>query len=313
MKRHAAIVFSMCALLLASMAGAGYCRTWHLNPGGTGDAPSVQAAFDSVSAGDTILFSQGSYIQHALCDSVQGLTLLSEGGPGSAVFQAEAGHGIMAFAWCTHIKIDGLAFLDSDAGIGFYSCSYVDIQKTSFKNVGTAYANGSAIAFQRCDDITIENSTIAASYLGLAFDEVNSGISIRGNTFVGSSLAGVSFNTSFGVTIENNLVCGGYYGLEGVPLAPTITCNDVFGNTSNYALMGVPDPTGTNGNISVDPQFCAADPIQSRNYFLQSDSPCAPGNHPQGYSCGLIGAFSVGCSTVSIERKTWSGIKAMYR
>ena len=49
------------------------------------------------------------------------------------------------------------------------------------------------------------------------------------------------------------------------------------------------------------------------NYYLQSDSPCALGNQPDGIDCGLIGPLPVGCGPVTIETRTWGSIKAMYR
>jgi hypothetical protein len=53
--------------------------------------------------------------------------------------------------------------------------------------------------------------------------------------------------------------------------------------------------------------------VRSLNFTLQEDSPCAPGRHPDGVSCGTIGALQVGCGTVLVKARTWSQIKAMYR
>jgi hypothetical protein len=66
-----------------------------------------------------------------------------------------------------------------------------------------------------------------------------------------------------------------------------------------------------NGNISMDPEYCGVD--DSGNYFLQSDSPCAPGNHPDGRDCGLIGAKPVNCEKVGVERSTWGSIKNRFK
>jgi predicted outer membrane repeat protein len=49
---------------------------------------------------------------------------------------------------------------------------------------------------------------------------------------------------------------------------------------------------GVNGNFSAWPLFCN----EVRGDFrLPPESPCAPGNHPDGHECGLIGALGVGC------------------
>lgn len=39
-----------------------WARTWYVNPDGTGDAPTIQAAVDSAGSGDTILLADGVYV-----------------------------------------------------------------------------------------------------------------------------------------------------------------------------------------------------------------------------------------------------------
>ena len=69
----------------------------------------------------------------------------------------------------------------------------------------------------------------------------------------------------------------------------------MYGNVGgNY--IGLPDQTGTNGNFSADPIFCDT---LSANYTLNAASPCLAGNHPNGSSCGLIGALGVGCEIIA--------------
>jgi polymorphic membrane protein len=96
---------------------------------------------------------------------------------------------------------------------------------------------------------------------------------------------------------------------QGCSGEATWSCSDLFGNAQGDAICG----TDSGGNFTSDPQFCAADPIGTQNVLIQSDSPCAPGNHPQGQPCGLIGAAPVGCGTVSAQRTTWSRFKSLYR
>ena len=66
---------------------------------------------------------------------------------------------------------------------------------------------------------------------------------------------------------------------------------------------------GSLGNISAAPQFCAGDPGSEKFWAIQSDSPCAPAQS----SCGLIGAWDIGCNTTGTVRQTWGGLKADYR
>jgi len=91
--------------------------------------------------------------------------------------------------------------------------------------------------------------------------------------------------------------------------AANFDCMNLHGNSGGDALCG----TDNGGNFSADPQFCATDPAVSFNVTIQSDSPCAPSNHPSGNACGLIGAGSIGCDTIAVEQRTWSGVKNLYR
>jgi hypothetical protein len=111
--------------------------------------------------------------------------------------------------------------------------------------------------------------------------------------------------------IRNNIIFHAVTGIACVfSSAPVIECNNIY--NTDYRFGGnCTDQTGINGNISVDPEFCGI--IDSGNYYLQSDSPCAPGNHPDSLNCGLIGAFDVNCGTVSLDEATWGIIKHIFR
>ncbi len=110
--------------------------------------------------------------------------------------------------------------------------------------------------------------------------------------------AGLYFNTCSG-TVANGILAFNTGGaafanaIHGVGTTLTLTCNDAFGNTSpNYG--GVPDPTGTNGNISADPLFCNR---PEGDYGIALTSPAAPPQSP----CGLMGAFAAGCGATPVE------------
>jgi Periplasmic copper-binding protein (NosD) len=110
-------------------------------------------------------------------------------------------------------------------------------------------------------------------------------------------------------SISGNIIHRGGNGIHCLGSSWTISCNDVFG--ANQPYSGCPNQSGLNGNFSADPQFCGI--AESGNYYLQSDSPCVPGNHPDGADCGLIGARAANCGTVRTKTATWGQIKAMYR
>ena len=72
----------------------------------------------------------------------------------------------------------------------------------------------------------------------------------------------------------------------------------------------VPHFEGVDGNFSADPLFCAP---EQGDFTLSSQSPCLPGNHPDGVDCGVIGALGEGCGPASIDAESWAGIKSRYR
>jgi parallel beta-helix repeat protein len=113
-------------------------------------------------------------------------------------------------------------------------------------------------------------------------------------------------------TIRNNIVTRAYGGVSCLTgSSPGLGCNDIFNVVDRLYTGDCSNQTGINGNISIDPQFCGVP--DSGNYLLQADSPCAPGNHPDGYDCGQIGARGVGCGNTPVSKATWGSFKALFK
>lgn len=95
---------------------------------------------------------------------------------------------------------------------------------------------------------------------------------VVGNTFVGNGIpGGADAVYAYGSRVVNNIVAFNDYGISGPygPSAPTLRNNLVYGNQrGNFRLIA--DPTGTNGNISVDPLFVDR---AGGNYRLADGSP----------------------------------------
>jgi len=137
----------------------------------------------------------------------------------------------------------------------------------------------------------IENSPFGGIYL----QSLTS--AIHHNLFYGYGPGIYDTRDSPNNVINNNIIYGGIIS-SGFPI---VYCNDAVDTAQGIALG--------QSNFSADPMFCGVG-----NYLLQSDSPCAPGNHPDGYNnCGLIGPLPVGCGNVPVEHRSWGSVKAMYR
>jgi Periplasmic copper-binding protein (NosD) len=116
--------------------------------------------------------------------------------------------------------------------------------------------------------------------------------------------------TAHSAVVTNNIVVGNH-GSSITPVGAGIhcftdqaRCNLVWDNDIDLDWCAT-DPS----NRSEDPQFCDTDPRSSGNFFIQSDSPCAP----EQSACGLIGARPVGCGTTDVELKGWGEVKQLYR
>jgi len=156
------------------------------------------------------------------------------------------------------------------------------------RNKAGAYAGG--VTIWEGSAPSVESNTIVYNEAPLG----GRGIYITRGSHVDMLRTIVAFNTNGGVGI-------------GLDSSVQPTCGDVYGNAiANWD--GMPDPTGTNGNIALDPLFC--DPAQDV-YTLATTSPCAAAHSPG--SCGLIGARDVACGATPNRPATWGAFKARYR
>jgi hypothetical protein len=158
----------------------------------------------------------------------------------------------------------------------------------------------------------IIRNNIIHDYGGWVIEVSSSNPVIEHNTIVsraGSGPAGIVLQGGSPL-IRNNILArmqGGVVCFYNA--SPTLECNNIYSTPYRYS-GDCSDQTGINGNISADPEFCGI--WDSMNYRLQSDSPCAPGNHPDGYDCGQIGAEDVGCATTPTKNTSWGALKAFY-
>jgi predicted outer membrane repeat protein len=167
---------------------------------------------------------------------------------------------------------------------------------------GNQAQNGGGLALAECASATVSGSVFSGNYAkysgGALLMETCSSGTISGNTAYGnsgSSSGGSGFYISdCSPAITRNISAfnlGGAGSANGIAVesgTPTLSCNDVYGN-QNAAWSGITDPTGTDGNIAVDPLFCDA---AGGNFGLQAASVCRPENSG---ACGLIGAVLGAC------------------
>jgi len=269
-------VLVLTALAFPLFADGVPARTWYVSADGSGDAPTIGAAIDSSVSGDVILVGPGTHFVLSIILK-PGTSLVSEAGPTTTILRPGSP--------------------PDQAGVVSTNENCI---VSGFSVLG--FGNTQSAVFVGGDYVEISNNIIDGASGTSAIAVAGSFSSIHHNICFGGS--GTSVSLLFGfwdADIHNNIILNGIGSevncIGGIVM---IHCNLINGSTSHCA--------GQYDNFSADPLFCG-----TSNYYLHSDSPCAPGNHPDGIDCGLIGPLPVGCGPVSVETKTWGSIKAMYR
>ncbi len=162
----------------------------------------------------------------------------------------------------------------ASSGAGIYCRdSFPMITNNTIAGNRGEYGSG---VFCRSSSAMITNSAITgnSAFWGGGIFCGDSSPTITNNTITGNGAdkgGGMyCYGSSSSPEIVNNIVAvnsSGVYNRDGTPV---LRNNCVYGNTG-YNYSGLTDPTGTDGNISVDPRLAGA---EYGNVHIQPDSPC---------------------------------------
>jgi hypothetical protein len=328
------VVFLIVLFLLLLIASRLESRTWCVAADGSGDAPTIQAGVDSAAAGDTVLVGNGTYTdttrvliggeEKAVCARVyRNIVLASEKGPRETVIDYSAGDvGVYVAPGGSGAVVRGFKIYRKSSdffamGIG----AVIEAASTFERNwiVSVSYAtaihvigadpgvkalrwnllvgNAGNIVLD-ASDVVMENNTIDGQPRHYFIEYPGSAVNCRG---------------AANVTIRRNIFFL-TYGVDCIGSPPAgyliyeFNCEEPW--ILDRAAPRAPD-VDEHGNYPwANPEFCSLFGANF-NYFLQSDSPCAPGNHPMDPGV-LIGAFEVGCGTVGAKESTWGAIKSRF-
>lgn len=266
------VLATISAVLLLCAPGRSAGRTWYILPGGTGDAPSIQAGIDSAATGDTVLVAPGEYT--VSLQMKNGVTLISEAGPLRTRLRPAP---------------PAREYIIYGTQLGQH---WTEI--TGFWFEGCTYNQTGALHLATCKRVDIKNNVFTGNTVGVF---VTGGSAyLFNNTFFANQLFGFDAATVGSGLLVRNIIWDRATGL-----------GRVWALYNDFLILGDAGP-GNEENFSLNPQFCGAG---AGNVYLQSDSPCAPGNEPYGAE-GLIGALPVQCGTTGPARTTWGAIKALY-
>ncbi|HMB70457.1 MAG TPA: right-handed parallel beta-helix repeat-containing protein [bacterium] len=335
-------------LFLLAFAGSAPAVTWNVNPQGTGDAPTIQAAFDRAAPGDIVLLAPGTYtgvrqrpahggvITKAVAFAAPGVNLASSGGPDVTIIDAEfLGHCIVG-ASVGALEISGITFTRGRPE-GEYSYSALA--------GGGAYFGWSSVTFEgcvfhRCVGSTVDIDGASAIFLFEGSSSVIRSCLFRDN-YAGDIGGAVGLYRESGTVLENNTFVRNHAedGGGAIEINDTSVTLDrnIFAFNSAVLRAGAIVCLGTStvsgscnlfwGNTAwVDPDMTAwcsflgsdenvvADPLfcglAADDFTIRSDSPAAD-DDPSG--CGLRGALPVACGAVHVEGVSWGRVKAGYR
>jgi hypothetical protein len=239
-------------------------RAWMVNPEGTGDAPTIQAAVDSAAAeGDTVVVAAGTYDETLL---IEGKSIVLIGaGPDETIVQYDSNPGeeVLRIRDCDSLQISGFRF----SQIYIWCLNGILIESA-----------GVAIS-----DCAVINCGLTAAWTDLLLSQCT----VYGNPPSDCDAVTPLVHLIEGTArLERNIVAASIdYGVACSDVEVTFTCNDCYEhNAGNYG--GCTDPTGTDGNISENPLFVDA---AHGNFHLREDSPCLEGVS----ECGRMGAFGM--------------------
>ncbi|UCG50516.1 MAG: right-handed parallel beta-helix repeat-containing protein [Candidatus Latescibacterota bacterium] len=323
-------------VLSAIASNHAQAKTWYIKADGSGDAPTIQAGVDSAAVGDTVLVAPGRYtdssevlikgeLKTVNVHLYEDIVMLAGGYPFETIID--------------YTKNDHALFIESTQAAvfrGFEIYVTPDWSGVGPARLGAICSSGAIIEDNRfeyslyggalrIDGSSLEPRIVRRNVFYMNYSAVQvlaANVTVENNTIMSGNLVecgtGVFASSDYAsdVVIQNNIILWTSTAISRQP-----DCNDaditVRCNCLDECII---DANQVRDTCSVDstnfwitlvgegPQFCGAG---AKNFFLQSDSPCAPGNHPNGYDCGLIGAFPVNCE-VAAEKSTWGSIKSRY-
>ena len=279
---------ALAAYVLTAIPFIANARTWYVKQDGSGDAPTISAAVDSAVAGDTVLVAPGTY-ETGDINLKEGLIVTSETGAVSTKIIPKPYTYPLFLFYCEN----------------FHSYMRTEISGFWVEGFQYGWSGGGAIFINSCYEVYVENNVMTRNKGAISIEfaaVVGSTLYIQGNTFV-SNIENAIYgggSTHWGY-IENNII---WDHCADIGIYLNLMCNCFID------LEDIP-PSWRGVNFSLDPQFCGTS--ENGNLYLQSDSPCAPGNSPLGTWCDLIGALPVACGTAPTKKTTWGALKNIYR
>jgi hypothetical protein len=261
-------------------------RSWYVQDDGSGDAPTIQAAIDSCTHGDTVLVAPGVYGgegNYNINPYGKQILIKSENGPQHTIIDYQVNS---VYLWRAFV-------LKSDED----HCCIIDGFTIRGRGTPNSDLHGGCIVMNGVSPV-IRNCVFTrnAASGGGAILACESSPQFENCTFVENTATGGSViwcHNNSNATFENCIIA---FNEQSHPICcseasnATLSCSNVYGNADGDWVGCLAGQELANGNFSRNPLFC--DP-NSGDYAIDAVSPCAPDNN---YCHALIGACGVACS-----------------
>jgi hypothetical protein len=307
-------------------------KSYHVYADGSGDFPDISTAANNTDCGDTVFVHAGTYYEHDIVFMDRQTVIGVDGAENTVVDAQDLGRcfllsGDVKLYGFTVTNGTKTGTDVNGRGAGIYCTGMPEVhdcivrQNVANEGGGIYSVHGAIVRDCVIRENTAWDDGGGVFFSGVAYPELT-GCLVDGNVSDeagGGVYAPTAQLIAENTTIVNNISVSGGAGLHchgeradidnaivaynmslatGVGVytdASTIdiACCDVYGNNAGNYGGGIGDQTGTNDNISEDPQFCDA---AGDDYSIEDVSPCAPANSPCGQ---LIGAYAPGCSFAS--------------
>lgn len=299
-------------ILFLSMGWA-VAATYIVDQGGAGDYETIQAAVAVAADGDSILVRAGLYEENVIFPPPAAAVHLIGEDPSSTIIDAGGvGKCILIEDWTMgEGVIEGFTLRNSGTG---YTGSYLNCGIVIYTagigswtvrgNIFRSHPNASLLTF----DATLvdRNVFVDGGSWAAVFVSQSAWPTITNNDFLSCPRAIQAHPDAYTLTALRNVIYECAIGFKiGTGVGCVLGCNDLWEVGQPYVGC---DPG--EGDFAADPLFCG---VWQDDFTLHANSPCVPGNHPQGEDCGLVGAFSVGCASTPVQSLSWGALKALYR
>jgi parallel beta-helix repeat protein len=231
------IICTTISFLFLCLSGTSSAVTWYVAENDSANFTMIQDAINISSAGDTIIVTNGSYIENVDVN-VSYLTIRSENGSQSTFIRAKSRSDHVFEVTADYVIISGFTIMNATnrPNAGIYLGSDVDHCTITDSNVSNNYIGISLDA--SCEN-TIINNTVRDNGYGFYLYRFSNNNTITNNTVFSNEYDGINLrlsccnNTITNNSVTNNSATYYYAGIHLFKSKDNLIYNNYFNNTNN--------------------------------------------------------------------------------